>query len=125
MPVVKFSTKTFPLALALAIFCILPLASVRAADKDDDAAKVKSLFGANCKYCHGVDGGGTPVGQSMNAPDLRSEAVQKHTDAQLTDQITNGKGNMPPFKNSLAPDQIQSLVRYVRQLGAAKPPAQK
>ena len=125
MPVVKFSPKTFALALALAIFCILPLASVRAAEKDDDAAKVKSLFGANCKYCHGVDGGGTPVGQSMNAPDLRSEAVQKHTDAQLTDQITNGKGNMPPFKNSLAPEQIQSLVRYVRQLGAAKPPAQK
>lgn len=121
MPMVKFSRKFAPLALAVAISSVYPN-SLWAADKED---KGKTLFGANCKSCHGVDGGGTPIGKSINAPDLRSDAVQKDSDAHFTEQITNGKGNMPAFKNSLTPDQVQTLVRYVRVLGAAKPSAQK
>ena len=124
MPMVKLSKKIAPLALALAICSVYPVSSVWAEDKND-SDPVKTLFRANCKTCHWLDGGGTPIGQSMNAPDLRSEAVQKEPDARLSDQITNGKGNMPPFKNSLTPDQVHSLVGYVRQLGKAKPSAQK
>lgn len=120
MRIMKLSKKIAPLALAVAIFSLYPSGSLRAADKDD-SDKVKAVFSANCKSCHGVDGSGTPIGKSMDAPDLRSEAVQQHTDAQWTDQISNGKGNMPPFKTSLTPDQIQGLVRYIRQLGKAKP----
>jgi len=121
---VKLSKKIAPLALAVVISSISPTGSLWAADKDD-SDKVKTLFGANCKSCHGVDGSGTPIGKSVNAPDLRSETVQQHSDAQWTEQITSGKGNMPAFKNSLTPDQVHSLVQYVRQLGGAKPSAQK
>lgn len=117
---VKHLPKIAPFALAVMISSICLSASLWAADKDD-SDKAKAAYSTNCKSCHGVDGGGTPIGKSLDAPDLRSEAVQKHTDAQWTEQISGGKGNMPPFKNSLTPDQIQSLVRYVRQLGAAKP----
>jgi cytochrome c6 len=120
---VSSSSRKFTLFALLFAFCFfLSIGSAWAADKDEDDTG-KKLFTSNCKYCHGADGAGTPVGQSMNAPDLRSEAVQKHTDAEMTNQIANGKGNMPPFKNSFSPDQIQSLVRYVRQLAATKPPA--
>ncbi len=124
MPIVKLSKRIAPLALALAISSICPIRSLWAADKAG-SDKVKTLFGANCKSCHGVDGSGTPIGKSVDAPDLRSEAVQKQTDAQLAEVITGGKGNMPNFKNILTPDQVHSLVQYVRQLGGAKPSAQK
>jgi mono/diheme cytochrome c family protein len=110
------------------ILLILPVAicasSLWAADKDAND-KAKQAFASNCKTCHGVDGAGTPVGQSLNAPDLRSEAIHKQSDSQLAAAVSDGKGNMPPFKNSLTPDQIQSLVRYVRHLAAAKAPAPK
>jgi mono/diheme cytochrome c family protein len=124
MLIVKLLRKIAPLALVLVIFSVCLSRSLWAADKDD-SDKAKAAFSTNCKSCHGVDGSGTPIGKSLNVPDLRSDAVQQRSDAQLTEQISGGKGNMPAFKNSLTPDQIQSLVRYVRQLAAAKPSTQK
>jgi len=120
MPLTRPFRTLIPLALVMAICA----GSLWAADKDD-SDKAKQAFASNCKTCHGVDGAGTPIGQSLNAPDLRSEAVQKQSDAQLEAAVSDGKGNMPPFKNSLTPDQIQSLVRYVRHLAAGKTPAPK
>jgi mono/diheme cytochrome c family protein len=54
------------------------------------------------------------VGKSLNAPDLGSTDVQKHANAELQEIITNGKGNMPPFKDKLSEAQVNSLVTYVR-----------
>jgi mono/diheme cytochrome c family protein len=56
----------------------------------------------------------------MNAPDLRSQAVQKLPDSQLAQVISNGKGGMPSFKNSLSKDQIHSLVAHIRSLHQKK-----
>jgi mono/diheme cytochrome c family protein len=81
----------------------------------DDAGE--TAFKSNCVICHAADGSGTPTGKALKAPDLRSDAVQKMTDAQIEDQITNGKNNMPPFKNTLNKDQIKALATYVHTLG--------
>jgi len=115
----KSTRKIAVLALVAAICALGPTGSLWAASKAD-TEKAKAVFDGNCKSCHGVDGSGTPIGKSLNAPDLRSPAVQKDTDERITDQITNGKGNMPNFKNILTGDQIHSLVHYVRYLGTAK-----
>jgi mono/diheme cytochrome c family protein len=48
--------------------------------------------------------------------DLRSPDVQKRTDADLTDLITNGLATMPAFKNKLTKNQIQQQVAYIRQI---------
>jgi mono/diheme cytochrome c family protein len=66
--------------------------------------------------CHGQDGRGSQAGKSMNVPDLRSAAVQKLPDAQLAQIVSDGKGGMPSFKNSLSEDQIHGLVTYIRSL---------
>ena len=60
----------------------------------------------------------------MNAPDLRSQEVQKHSDTELTKFIADGKGDMPSFKKSLNEDQIRSLVQYVRELAKKKEASQ-
>jgi len=86
---------------------------------DGDAA---SLFKAKCAVCHGADGSGnTAMGKQMQSPDLRSEEVQKQTDAQLIDATTNGKGKkMPAYKGKLTDDQIKQLVAYIRELAKKK-----
>lgn len=105
------------LAVLLLIVPVLSLIpSARAAD--DPAA----LFKTKCAACHGPDGsGGTPTGKAMGTPDLRSDDVQKQTDAQLIDSTTNGKGKkMPAYKGKLTDDQIKGLVGYIRELGKKK-----
>jgi mono/diheme cytochrome c family protein len=56
----------------------------------------------------------------MHVPDLRSPIVQKMPNAQLAQIISDGKGGMPPFKNSLSEDQIHSLVSYILSLHQKK-----
>ena len=42
------------------------------------------------------------MGKTLGVTDLKADAAQKQTDAQLTDSITNGKGaKMPAYKGKL------------------------
>jgi mono/diheme cytochrome c family protein len=103
---------------ALAVLVAFSFASSAAAKAADDVGE--TAFKSNCVICHAADGSGTPAGKALKAPDLRSDAVQKMTDAQIEDQITNGKNNMPPFKNTLNKDQIKALAAYVHSFGKKK-----
>jgi mono/diheme cytochrome c family protein len=80
----------------------------------NDAEKI---YKTNCVLCHAPDGSGSsPSGKALKAEDLRSDVVQKKSDAELTAAITNGKGKMPVFGKKLKPDQIAQLVAYIRAL---------
>jgi cytochrome c6 len=80
----------------------------------NDAAKT---YKANCVLCHAPDGSGsTTSGKALKAQDLRSDAVQKKPEAELTASITNGKGKMPAFGKKLKADDITQLVAYIRTL---------
>ena len=77
----------------------------------------EKLFKSKCAMCHAPDGSGSsPAGKAMNVPDLRSEAVQKLSDAELTDAITKGKNKMPSYKDKQTAGEIKGLVGYVRTL---------
>ena len=102
---------TLAVVIALAFLGFAPKAAANNSPADDVGAQA---FKSNCVVCHGADGTGTPTGKSLKAPDLNSDAVQKMTDTQIADQISNGKNNMPPFKSALTKDQITALVAYVR-----------
>ncbi len=106
----------------LVIFALFALfvASIVQASPGPDSAVASATFRTKCAMCHGQEGGGSEVGKSMNVPDLRSPAVQKLPNAELAQVISNGKGGMPSFKNSLSEDQIHSLVSYVRALHQKK-----
>jgi mono/diheme cytochrome c family protein len=82
--------------------------------------QTKSTFESTCATCHGADGSGTPLGKTLQAADLRSPEVQKKPDAELIQSVTNGKGNMPPFKGKITDQQISALIEYVRTLPKAK-----
>jgi cytochrome c6 len=110
--------STILLALFIGLtFFVVPIVQ---ASPGPDSAATTATFRTKCATCHGQDGGGSEVGKSMNVPDLRSPAVQKRPDAQLAQVISDGKGGMPPFKNSLSEDQIHALVKHIRSLGKKK-----
>jgi cytochrome c6 len=99
------------------MFSSLPI--VRA-NPGPDSAAANAMFRSKCAMCHGQDGAGSAVGKSMNVPDLRSPVVQKSSDAELAQLISNGKAGMPAFKGSLSEDQIHDLVTHIRSLHQKK-----
>jgi len=98
---------------------LFPISIVRANAAQGSAATM-ATYRTKCALCHGQDGSGSDLGKSMNVPDLRSETVQKLPDTELAQVISNGKGGMPSFKNSLTADQIHALVTHIRTLAAKK-----
>ena len=112
-----FGTLTLAVLFAGLTFFV---ASIARANPVPEGAASSATFRTKCAMCHGQDGGGSTVGKSMNVPDLRSPAVQKLSDAELAQIISNGKGGMPSFKSSLSEEQIHALVSYVRSLHQKK-----
>ncbi|HEY6337173.1 MAG TPA: cytochrome c [Candidatus Sulfotelmatobacter sp.] len=95
----------------------LMLSSVMAHAQSDAAKTYKS----NCELCHGANGSGdTGPGNAFHAKDLRSDEVQKETDAALTEVINKGRGKMPAFGAKIKPDGVEKLVAYIRSLPAKK-----
>jgi len=103
----RIGVPMFALLATLVVVLALP-SSLRA----DDAA---ALFKSKCASCHGADGTGSPMGKKLGAHDFTSADVQKMSDAELTDIITNGKNKMPKY-GSLKPEEIKGLVGYIRSL---------
>ena len=103
----RINAPVFAIATALVLVLSLPL-SARAQD-------ASALFKSKCAGCHGADGTGSATGIKMGAHDFTSADVQKMSDAQLTDVITNGKNKMPKYA-SLKPEEVKGLVAYIRTL---------
>jgi mono/diheme cytochrome c family protein len=84
------------------------------------SAAAAGVFNAYCAVCHGTDGTGSPTGKSLNAPDLRSAAVQRQSSAALERFIREGKDRMPSFKGQLTAEQIADEAAYIHSFGHRK-----
>ena len=104
-----------PILLLAGVFLFFFESPLRA----DDSA---SVYHTKCAVCHAADGSGSSVmGKKLGAKDLRSDEVQKKSDAELNSAITNGVGKtMPAYKDKLSADDIKGLVSYIRELGKKK-----
>jgi len=74
-------------------------------------------YKAKCQMCHGADG--TPpaaMAKSMGIKDLKSDEIQKQSDADLKGTVEKGKGKMPGFAGKLTPAQIDDVVKFVHSL---------
>jgi len=111
-------------AIALIIVLLAVFSGPASAGKSPPAsgnAAARSTFKLQCSSCHGPNGAGdTSVGKSLKAADLRSPEVQKQSDAQLAQVISEGRKSMPSFSDSLMPDQIRALVAYIRKLAKSQ-----
>ena len=107
----SFTVRACRKALLLAGVGCLAVPALRAQSESE------KLYAAKCAMCHAKDGSGdSPTGKAMKVPDLKSVAVQKLTDAELTDVVTKGKAAMPKYGDKLKADEIKGLVGYIRTL---------
>jgi mono/diheme cytochrome c family protein len=110
-----------PVKRLSASFLLLALSTdfASAAKKDESAKAGAVLFrDKGCTYCHGVGGVGT-----KKAPDLTSLAKDKsQTNEKITNQILNGGKKMPPFRDSLADEEVSQLIAYLRAKNKPVPP---
>jgi cytochrome c6 len=104
--------REFFLLTLVGMLCCLAVPSAMQAQSDAD-----KIYKTKCVLCHSADGsGGSPSGKAMHAKDLRSEEVQKQSDAALSEVITKGRGKMPAFGGKIKPDDVAKLVAYIRAL---------
>lgn len=107
--------KNFMLTLAA-----LTLGSAACAMRDTAPAQsgggdqTRTLFERNCAACHGPQGEGKQIG-TLKVPSLREGRPATDPDARLLTQIHDGGGGMPPFKYTLTDEQMQDLLRFLRE----------
>ena len=107
--IVQIITAVLVAAFVILLFVNEPAqpAPVPAAGTADEGA---TLYSTRCASCHGEDGGGS-FGPALGG----GVAVGRFPDA--ADQIvvvTQGRGSMPSFADSLTPEQIAAVVEYTR-----------
>ena len=108
-----------------------PIVSKSEATPDPFAA-TRGVFAKDCQSCHGTDGKGGPVklddGTRLKVPSLREGHALRHPDSDFRKQIQAGGDGMPAFKDKLSSQQIDELIKFIRQEfqgGAAPPPEKK
>jgi mono/diheme cytochrome c family protein len=105
-------------------------ASTAAATPDAFAA-TRGVFAKDCQSCHGVDAKGGPVkledGTRLRVPSLREGHALRHPDSDFRKQIVEGGDGMPAFKTKLSSQQIEDLIKFIRQefQGGITPPPEK
>jgi cytochrome c6 len=77
----------------------------------DMVDKGRAQYRRTCAQCHGLN----MVNSGTTVYDLRRFPVDQPD--RFLSSVTNGKGNMPSFKNALEPGAIQFLWSYVATRG--------
>jgi len=83
-----------------------------AGDAEDMGEAVYMRF---CGGCHGFNG----ISYYVNSPSFALRQRMGKSDAQLSHSIRKGLKVMPSWENMLNPQQIDSLVRFIRTLAPA------
>ena len=94
------------------------LASVACAQahfQPDEIDKGREQYHRTCAQCHGHN----MVNSGTTVYDLRRFPVDDVE--RFQNSVTNGKGNMPSFKDALTPQQIDLLWAYVGSRGGKEP----
>jgi cytochrome c6 len=81
----------------------------------EDIESGNAQFHRTCAQCHGRN----MVNSGTTVYDLRRFPVDQSD--RFFNSVTNGKGNMPSFKEALSPEQMQLLWAYVATRGGKEP----
>src|SRR6188472_1581961 len=89
----------------------------------ETSKKGEELYFLYCFSCHGETGSGEgPAGAQMviKPANLHDVKVTKQSDGAIFWKITNGRGNMIPFKDVLKTEERWQLVSFIRKLSKQK-----
>jgi mono/diheme cytochrome c family protein len=99
------------LSRALLTIVILSIASAASAQATSSELTANPIYQKQCARCHGNTGEGRHVG----GPSLVSGKSTTHSDDELRNMIVKGKGRMPKYGGKLTPEDIDTLVRQMKE----------
>lgn len=102
--------------LGLAVLLVSSAVQTAAADASGEAAEFDSgrrQYHRTCAQCHGLN----MVNSGVTVYDLRKFPLEQPE--RFFASITNGKGNMPSFRDALDAEQMRALWVYVSRRGKA------
>ncbi len=73
----------------------------------------RTIFVDRCSSCHGASGGGTRSGPRLNRGRLAQEYPDPDDAATV---VLEGRNRMPPFGGLLTTDDVDAVLRYVREV---------
>ena len=95
--------------LALTVLFSFPVYAQETLEAEAPQQDPKKLFANSCSWCHGLFGMKAGKGGPKLAGTTKDEEGIYNT-------IVKGQGAMPSFKNTLKPDEIKLLARYIKSL---------
>ncbi len=116
------SLRLVRLTLILAIAFIVPLAVLSAGDAKKTQAAVEEgqqVFKKNCNLCHFPDKTDKKMGPGLKGLFKLKELPESHKpvdEETIRGQIMNGTKKMPGFAKKLSPEQVDSLIAYLKTL---------
>jgi mono/diheme cytochrome c family protein len=82
---------------------------------DENTRKAgEKLYTVNCMSCHGTPGKGNFLKLVPPPGDPATEKIQRNNDGEIFYKVTNGRGQMPAFKNVLSTAEIWNIVSFLR-----------
>lgn len=103
------------LAAAAVLAVAAPAAPAQTRFSADDIAKGHAQYDKSCVHCHGFN----MVNSGTTVFDLRRFPVDDPD--RFFNSVSNGKGNMPSYKDALTPEQVKLLWAYVGSRGGNEP----
>jgi mono/diheme cytochrome c family protein len=120
------SLRFVQLAVILTVAFIVPLAILSAENGKKEAPASQTtldeglqVFKKNCNLCHFPDKADKKMGPGLKGLFSLKELPESHKPADektIRDQIVNGSKKMPGFAKKLSPEQVDSLMAYLKTL---------
>jgi len=98
-----------PSLLSLALVLVVP--SIAFAQATSSELTANPIYQKQCAKCHGNIG----EGRQFGGPSLVSGKSTTHSDDELRNMIIKGKGRMPKYGGKLTPEDIDTLVRQMKE----------
>lgn len=73
----------------------------------------KAVYVKNCKSCHGDPGKNNPLALVPSPVDIASESMQANSEGALFYKLSQGRGVMPPFENTISEEDRWMLVHFI------------
>jgi len=87
---------------------------------DEETKKAgEKIYTVNCVSCHGTPGKGNFLNLVPSPGDPATEKIQRNTDGEIFFKVSNGRGQMPSFKNSLSTNEIWHVISFVRSFNSS------
>lgn len=79
----------------------------------------EQLYSVNCKSCHGTPGRANFISLVPPPGDPATEKIQKNSDGEIYYKVSEGRNQMPSFKNIMTSKDIWNVISFIRSFNKA------